>query len=242
MLLLGVIHSLRSSEAISYYNNNFDHLVLITVKPRWGVLEAMNAEWNYPRYRHAAAKISLQWRHNGRDSVSNHQPHKCLLNCLFRRRSKKTSKLCVTGLCAGNSPGTGEFPAQMASYAENVSLWWRHHVEPGSWAPFQYKDHLSRFVEFHYKDKLVVRPSYLFTGKSTSLYWGSPRGIHLNIRIIFASVPIPILKMRQLWRNVFNFIMRIPSHYLRQCWPRYMLPYDITRPQCVKGNGLVPMA
>ena len=37
------------------------------------------------------------------------------------------SKLRVTGLCAGNSPGTGEFPAQMASYAENVSIWWRHH-------------------------------------------------------------------------------------------------------------------
>ena len=48
----------------------------------------------------------LQWRHYGRDSVSNHQPHDCLLNRLFRRRSKKTSKLRVTGLCAGNSPGT----------------------------------------------------------------------------------------------------------------------------------------
>ena len=71
---------------------------------------------------------SLQWRHNGRDSVSNHQLHDCLLNRLFRRRSKKTSKLCVTGLSAGNSPGTGEFPAQVASDAENVSIWWRHHV------------------------------------------------------------------------------------------------------------------
>ena len=41
---------------------------------------------------------------------------------------RKKSKLRVTGLCAGNSPVTGEFPAQMASYAENVSIWWRHHV------------------------------------------------------------------------------------------------------------------
>ena len=41
---------------------------------------------------------------------------------------KKTSKLRVTGLCVGNSPGTGEFPAQRASYAENVSIWWRHHA------------------------------------------------------------------------------------------------------------------
>ena len=71
--------------------------------------------------------VILQWRHNGYDNVSNHQPHDCLLNRLFRRRSKKTSKLRVTGLCAGNSPGTGEFPAQMASYAENISIWWHHH-------------------------------------------------------------------------------------------------------------------
>ena len=70
---------------------------------------------------------TLRWRHNDHAGVSHHQPHGCLLNRLFRRRSKKTSKLRVTGLCAGNSPGTGEFPAQMASYAENVSIWWRHH-------------------------------------------------------------------------------------------------------------------
>ena len=75
---------------------------------------------------------SLQWRHNGRDGVSNHQPHQCLLNRLFGRRSKKTSKLRVTGLCTRNSPGTIEFPAQMASNAENVSIWWRHHNNPGT--------------------------------------------------------------------------------------------------------------
>ena len=71
---------------------------------------------------------SLRWRHNGRNSVSNHQPRECLLSRLFGRRSKKTSKLRVTGLCAGNSPGTGEFPAQRTSNTENVSIWWRHHA------------------------------------------------------------------------------------------------------------------
>ena len=70
---------------------------------------------------------TLRWRHNDHAGVSNHQPHGCLLNRLFMRKSKKTSKPRVTGLCAGNSPGTGEFPAQIASYAENVSIWWRHH-------------------------------------------------------------------------------------------------------------------
>ena len=76
----------------------------------------------------------LLWRHYGRDGDSNHQPHDCLHNRLFRRRSKKTPKLHVTDLCVGNSPGgggTGEFPAQMASNAENVSIWWRHHAKMG---------------------------------------------------------------------------------------------------------------
>ena len=75
-----------------------------------------------------SSPVTLQWRHNGRDDVSNHQRHDCLLKRLFRRRSKKTSKLRVTGLCAGNSPGTGEFPAQRASNAENIPIWWRHYV------------------------------------------------------------------------------------------------------------------
>ena len=82
--------------------------------------------------RVATVRETLQWPHNGRDSVSNHQPRECLLSCLIRRRSKKTSKLRVTGLCEGNSPGTGEFPSQKASNAENVSIWWRHHESQGS--------------------------------------------------------------------------------------------------------------
>ena len=53
---------------------------------------------------------SLQQCHNGRDGVSNHQPHDCLLNGLFKRRSKKTSKLRVTGLCAGIHRGPVNSP------------------------------------------------------------------------------------------------------------------------------------
>ena len=53
---------------------------------------------------------SLRWRHNDHGGVSNHQPHHCLLNRLFRRRSWKTSKLRVTGLCVGKSPGPVNSP------------------------------------------------------------------------------------------------------------------------------------
>ena len=83
----------------------------------------LNQNWVLGRDK----QLSLQWRNNACDGVSNHQPHDCLLKRLFRRRSKKTSKLRVTGLCEGNSPVAGEFPAQRASYTENASIWWRHH-------------------------------------------------------------------------------------------------------------------
>ena len=66
----------------------------------------------------------------------------CLLNRLFGRQSKLTSKLRLNGLCVWNSPGTAEFPAQMASKAENVSIGWYHHV----------------FVKHYIKDKAL---SYL---------------------------------------------------------------------------------
>ena len=46
-------------------------------------------------------------------------------------KKTKTLKLRVTGLCKGNSPVTGEYPAQMISNAENGSIWWRHHDLPG---------------------------------------------------------------------------------------------------------------
>ena len=55
--------------------------------------------------------ITLQWRQNERDGVWNHRRLDCLLNRLLRRWSKNTSKLRVNGLCEGNSPVTGEFPA-----------------------------------------------------------------------------------------------------------------------------------
>ena len=80
---------------------------------------------------------SLQWRHNERDGVAHHWRLDYLLNRLFGHRSKKISKLRVTGLCEGNSPVTGEFPSQRASDAENVSIWWCHHAGVLFWVKSQ---------------------------------------------------------------------------------------------------------
>ena len=71
--------------------------------------------------------ITLLWCHNEREGVSNHRRLNYLLNRLFRRGSKKTSKLRVTGLYEGNPSVTGGFPSEKASNAERISIWWRHH-------------------------------------------------------------------------------------------------------------------
>ena len=77
-------------------------------------------------------RTSLRWRHNGRDGVSNHQPHQCLLNRLFEYRSKKTSKLRVTGLCVGNSPGNSPHKCQSRGKCFHLMTssccWMAHHI------------------------------------------------------------------------------------------------------------------
>ena len=92
------------------------------------VIHVWHRSPSYPKQKLLVIEDYPQWRHNGCNGVSNHQPHDCLLKRFFGRRSKKTSTFRVTGLCAGNSPVTGEFPEQRARNAENVSIWWRHHA------------------------------------------------------------------------------------------------------------------
>ena len=72
--------------------------------------------------------ITLQWCRNERDGVSNHQPHDCLLSCLFRHRSMKTSKLRVNGLYARNSswpvnsPHNGPVTRKMFSFDDVIMI------------------------------------------------------------------------------------------------------------------------
>ena len=67
----------------------------------------------------------LQWRHNGHGCISNHQTHDCFYSTGYATANKK-AKLRVAVLCEGISLVTGEIPAQRASNAEYVFIWWRH--------------------------------------------------------------------------------------------------------------------
>ena len=108
--------------------------------------------------------MSLPWHHNEGDGVSNHQHRDCLLDRLFRRGSKKTSKLHVTGHCEGNSPVTGKFPAQRATNSENVSIRWRHHMyiselNWGVWFTIFYRERewaRTPYIGFYTSDEWVI--------------------------------------------------------------------------------------
>ena len=73
-----------------------------------------------------------QWRHNGHDGISNHKSHHCLLNRLFRCKSKKTSKLRVTGFVQGihrwpvNSPHKGPVTQKKFPFDDIIvkSVYW----------------------------------------------------------------------------------------------------------------------
>ena len=115
--------SMMATLAVSFMSTNADICASsVYVVLYWIPCYAEPSYNGTQQYKH-----TLEWRHNGRDSVSNHQSHDCLLNRSFMRRSKKTSKFRAIGLCEGNSSVTAEFLAQMASNAEFVSIWLRHH-------------------------------------------------------------------------------------------------------------------
>ena len=98
------------------------------IKPNDSALLSNNNYYHFAEYMTTALTLKpLQWRHNERVGVSDHQPTIVYLTVYSKHRWKKTSKLSVTGLRAGNSPVTGEFLAQRACNAANVSIWWRHH-------------------------------------------------------------------------------------------------------------------
>ena len=78
--------------------------------------------WNFK------GSLSLRWRHNGDDSVSNHQPHDCLLNRYTgadqSKHQSSASLAFVWGIHLGlvNSPHKWPVTRKMFSF-DDVIMW-----------------------------------------------------------------------------------------------------------------------
>ena len=153
--------------------SNIRHVISVSIMIAW--VDTVMRWWSLDNNGHHWESVPFQWRHNERRGVSNHRRLDGLLNRLLRRRSKKISKLRVTGLCARNSPVTGKFPSQRASNAKNASISWRHHAcAMCSYSPSQFGSDnglaptsagwwnwlwislLTRFTNNHYMNVMTV--------------------------------------------------------------------------------------
>ena len=152
----------------------------------------------YPHGRPA-----LQSRHNEHDGVSKHQTYDCLLDRLFR--SKNTSKLRVTGLCAGNLPVTGESP----------------HKGPVTRKMFPFDDVIMSTVErvsmaLCLHQRQVLLPPLLFTTVGhVQCDWGSLTSMN-EFHDWFSTV----FKKSQLFyllrKTIFDIILLIPVVVLHE--------------------------
>ena len=106
---------------------------------------------------------TLRWHHDEGDGVSNHQHHDCLLNRLFRRRSKKTSKLRVTGLCGGIHRWLHKGPVTRKCF----------HLMTSSWENMIYENTSSKWTTvlvMHSRAILSVFPNDCFKPSNLKTY------------------------------------------------------------------------
>ena len=134
---------------------------------------------------------TLQWRHNGRDYVWNHQPRDCLLNRLLRLRSKKTSTVRVTGLCAGNSPGPVNSP----------------HKWPVTRKMFPFDDVIMKC--FLFKSGSMVLKVFFFTSEDRS-----PGGTNTLIMSILRKTKVQYSTSPNCFRSIYNEIEKTKNELM----------------------------
>ena len=125
---------------LATYQNAFNCMeIIVFIHSLWfnstGPEEWINNNWLTENMWHAISRINcdpFHFRHYSDVIMSTMASQITSLTIVYwniysRRRSKKSPKLRVTGLCAGNSPVIDEFPAQRASNEENVFIQCRYH-------------------------------------------------------------------------------------------------------------------
>ena len=62
-------------------------------------------------------------------------------------------------------------------------------------------------------------------------------GRDITCEIVLRWISLDLSDVKSILVQVMAWCRQATSHYLNQCWPRSLSPYDITRPQ--RFNGLV---
>ena len=138
---------------------------------------------------------------------------------------RKDKKIRVTGLCAGNSPVTGECPAQTASNAETVFIWWRHREEwrDGDCAVISIL--LSSLISLW---EVIVSPNWHHT-----LYWFT---LSLDVWILFYCIDhLTATVLTSMVQLTWGSMMIHVNHYgvfLFALWLSGLFMWDVTGSFC----------
>ena len=149
-----------------------------------------------PRYKEMISSyfITSQWCYNERDEASNHRHPDCLLNCLFMRRSKKTSKLCVTGFCEGNHRWQVDYP----------------HKEPVTRKMFPFDDVIMRFLSGILSSSIVILWSYIYIYIYLGLYSLSSETSYRKISWILETARFGFRLFQSLWNLTSTLAAALP--------------------------------
>ena len=136
-----------------------------------------------------------------------------------RYRSKETWKLRVTGLCEGNLPGTGDFPAQMANNAENVSIWWRHDEKS---IPDHCSERQRGDIYTMYTLPVGAQPTVArFTHTNFQISW--PWVIYIYLYIIYGENTFVSTIFLYLWTSL-AIILEFDMYAKKVAWVTIMKP------------------
>ena len=149
------------------------------------------------------AALSLQWRHNERYGVPDHQARDCLLNRWFKAQIKENIKALRHWPLCGEFTSHRWIPAQRASNAENVSIWWRHHDG--------YPDESGFKLQFISTYPVLLthwgRATHLCASKLPTI--GSDNGLSPGRRLAIIWTNARILLIRTLGTNVSESLSEI---------------------------------
>ena len=198
-------------------------IFLTNVRPSTNILLMTYYLFSYESYR-----MALCWTdiiHNERDGISthHHQHLDCLLNCLVRHRSKKTSKVHVTGLWEGNPPITGGFPSQRASNTEKVSMWWHHHEILRNIMAFIKVIDSTCCIALHNKEsKLPNEPRFSLFGLAKPWFnkngWISSNLMSFHLTLLIRGLFHKFHKILEMW-NKNGTAVTSAKHYHDAKWP-----------------------
>ena len=149
---------------------------------------------------HLCRRYSIQLHcHNGRDDVSNYQPHYCLLNCLSGADQSKNQSSESQAFMMGIRQWPVNSPHKGPVTRKNVSIWWRHQGMK-SWELSKMTTH---FADDIFKHNFLIEKR--FTSIQSSLNFVPRWSVGSNSPLVQLMARV-VMELAIIWTNVDRYL------------------------------------